>query len=457
MAFPIPISLTFSRIDWRWVRETQDEMRKAFALSRKAWPFPSNWKPLVDFGSVMKQFNVSAKVNSTLVQEALNLWLFCAPQYEECACYGTIRWGIEGRWTYIYPASALVANRVRCQPGRLSAGPELPDVSPGDDSKHCECQVNTASSFFNCINAWSLSRFERKKMQLDEAANCNKFTEDMTTQGRLTWQGVDGICDPNSTMPRGAKSLPYKRMTQAMKSYIAGGFSSNYFRLFQDGWLKRAFVSYFGGPLEGKEAQLTELLIESVHRFSVYPIIVFHVGMATPLHWSPRIFPRLVLLSITELPLTTGYSSTLLLAAVISHVETGIFLNYNALVFPGIDELFKAAEREITREYPYPIMPAHFLNKGRDDGGAFWTHVCTPGACARQSMRWSQFGLVWSLHALPFLASTLRGLLRDETYQAKAPYEPLRVRKLHDIESVMNVALWRVKARKQRLSKHGDL
>lgn len=50
------------------------------------------------------------------------------------------------------------------------------------------------------------------------------------------------------------------------------------------GWLRRAFVSYFAGPVEGSESEAMEILIDSVHRFSVYPIVVLHGGIATPLH-----------------------------------------------------------------------------------------------------------------------------------------------------------------------------
>ena len=42
-------------------------------------------------------------------------------------------------------------------------------------------------------------------------------------------------------------------------------------------------MSYFAGPLEGSDSEAMEILIESVHRFSVYPIVVLHGGIATPL------------------------------------------------------------------------------------------------------------------------------------------------------------------------------
>lgn len=437
-------------IDQSWVEENRNQLHSAFALSRTSWPFPKNFKPDLDFESALiASLNISA--NSSV--ESTNLWIFCAGQYGECACYGNIRWGASGRWVYVHAASSTVANRIACQVGKKGGGPDLTDVSPGDDSKHCECQVNTASYFFRCINVLALPADQRKRLQLYEGSSCNIFAEDKSLAGRKIWKtGVKGICNStNNEKPAGVRTLSSKKLISAMKTYVFSTFAGNYKRLYgSTGWLKRAFVSYFSGPLEGGESQSMELLIESVHRFSVYPIIVLHSGMATPLHWDPQVFPRLVLLSIAELPLSIGHSTTLLLAAVVSHVETGILLNHNAMVFPGIDHLFQATEKEIHARYPYPIMPVHFMDKKASDGGSYWGHVESEGS-SRQSMRWSQFGLFWTTDALPFLAELLRGLLRDETYEASPPYEAIKMRSLHDIEAAMNVALWRNGATKQSL------
>ena len=444
-----PIRQSRRTLDLSWVHENQDQLHAAFDLSRTSWPFPENFKPDLDFeGLLVSGLNISESGNGT---NGTMLWIFCSGQYDECACYGKIRWGIPLRWMHIHATSSTVANRVACQIGKKAGGPDLPDVSPGDDTKHCECQVNTASYFFRCINVLALPKEQRKKLHLEEGSSCNMFAEDMSVAGRHAWKGVAGICNSSwNERPSGKDKLPAKKMIAAMKTYVFSSFESNYKRLYVDGWLKRAFVSYFSGPLEGLQSQAIELLIESIHRFSVYPIVVLHSGMATPLHWNPHIFPRLVLLSVGELPLYIGHSTTLLLAAVVSHVQTGILLNYNALVFPGIDRLFQATESEIHSGYPYPIMPVHFMDKKASDGGTFWGHVEGPHS-SRQSMRWSQFGLFWTTEALPFLGALLRGLLRDEFYDAEPPYEGIKVRNLHDIEAAMNVALWKAGATKQSL------
>ena len=68
-------------------------------------------------------------------------------------------------------------------------------------------------------------------------------------------------------------------------------------------------------------------------------------------------------------------------------------------------------------------------------------------------MRWNHLGvLCWARSALPFLAAVLRSLLRDETYEVnsvRSQRVPLRVRRTGDLETLMNVALWKAGAYKQ--------
>ena len=142
-------------INFTWILETQSSKATAFLLSKGFWPLPEDWQPKMDFErhalsfNGMPQFvdsNASSGMNLTNAStepKPSTLWISCAEQYEECAGYGKIRWGIEGRWTYIPPSSAETANRIRCEIGKQKDIPELIDLNPGDASKHCECQVWT--------------------------------------------------------------------------------------------------------------------------------------------------------------------------------------------------------------------------------------------------------------------------------------------------------------------------
>ena len=133
--------------DLTWVSESQSQKALAFQFSRKSWPFPEEWKPNIEF---QEFFMNDTDTDQTPLATSL-LWVFCSGQYRECACYGKIRWGTDQNWVYIRPSIPSVALRIKCQIGKQPGVPELVDMKPGDDSKHCECQVNTSTKFFKSI------------------------------------------------------------------------------------------------------------------------------------------------------------------------------------------------------------------------------------------------------------------------------------------------------------------
>ena len=65
-------------------------------------------------------------------------WRFCASQWQECRCHGTVRWGNEGQWHEVKPRPGESSVTVSCSVA------QLPDVAPGDDGKHCQCSGSVA-------------------------------------------------------------------------------------------------------------------------------------------------------------------------------------------------------------------------------------------------------------------------------------------------------------------------
>jgi len=446
--------------------ERQKRITFASNKSRTAWPLPKNYKPqvnvqiLVDraFGGGSTslppgQASGGQAEDGEKKPAGRNLWLWCAGQYEECACYGKIRWGNNGQWQVLDPPSADVSNRVLCQLGKQVGYPTLKDVRPGDDRKHCECQVNTETPFFESINIQALPTAERVLITGRDHSSCPSFQADQSVMGQHIWEGIEGICDADWHSLRhekaGSKTLSHGLMARLMRTGIDARFTKNYKRFFKNGWMNRGFVSFFSGSLEGSQAQTMEALIDSVHRFSVYPIVVLHAGLATPIHWRAEVYPRLVLLSMYDLPSELGYSMTILLAAVASRVKCGLMVTYNSLVIPGVDAIFSNTEAEINKDYRFPLMPVHFLDRKPSDGGSMWSHFCRDDDCQLQTMRWNQMGLSWTHWALPLLGKTLRQLFRDETLSGKPGYKDLPIRSLPDAEALLNVALWEAGAYKQ--------
>lgn len=126
-----------------WIPESYAARNAAFGESRMAWPYPEDWQPTMDFERhVLRGLSgLNGSVANHSSSESRSIWIACANQYEDCACYGKIRWGIEGRWTHIPPSNPYTSNRIHCEIGKQEGVPELIDVDPGNEGKHCECQV----------------------------------------------------------------------------------------------------------------------------------------------------------------------------------------------------------------------------------------------------------------------------------------------------------------------------
>jgi len=56
----------------------------------------------------------------------------------------------------------------------------------------------------------------------------------------------------------------------------------------------------------------------------------------------------------------------------LAKIKVGVQLDADQFVAPGVDNMFASTAREITKEYPRIIMPAHFLDRAPRDGGAWW-------------------------------------------------------------------------------------
>jgi len=163
-----------------------------------------------------------------------------------------------------------------------------------------------------------------------------------------------------------------------MMSWVDSKFATSRDRLYRDGegtgWLPRGFLTYFAGPPDGKHAMMTETLVESVHEFSAAPIVVVHFGMHAPASWTPARFPRLVLLHAAPLPSARkrSFNFNKMRAMIFARIRTGVQLDADEFVAPGVDALFQRVEDEITAEYPFPILPVHFANRSPADQGKYW-------------------------------------------------------------------------------------
>jgi len=245
---------------------------------------------------------------------------------------------------------------------------------------------------------------------------------------------------------------------QLAQFYVDPKFASSHGRLADsNGWINKAALSYVGlDSAEDKIAKEMDLLIQSVHHFSDLPIVVANFGDMVPSAWTPERFPRLVLMHARSAQGITGESFNFnkLTSMLFTKVKTGVVLDADQWANYGLDYLLDRAAEETTAEYPYPIMPVHWMSRdpessdmqGDDAWPPEYAYQLYNLEAPKRTMRWGHAHPTWTHHALPFLAEwTSYALAPGRT---KAPGWLTEQRPLED-EDLLNVALWAKKATKQ--------
>lgn len=383
-------------------------------------------------------------------------WVFCAAQWQDCTCQGNVRWGNKEKWLIIKPKKAGELQTVKCSVQVLE------DVLPGDDGKHCDCEVIPGSSFHRGLNPMWLEDQEAEEMGAPLVASCDLWREDSESPwGQKQWMATEAFCSEDwDGEEAGERKMSLSTMQKLMEARVDPHFREAYRKNFAEsgamkGWTKRAFLNYFAGPPAGKHAKMTEELIRSVHMFSEELIIVVNFGMTSSVKLTPKRFPRLILLHGRPMhtDLKRSFNFNKLRAFLFSRALAGVGLDSDQFVAPGVDRLFEMTEREITEKYPLPIMPVHFLDRGPKDLGIWWSRYCPNDVCSLQTLRWGHAHPTWTYWALPFIGRWLRRNFRDETLpkvtsgKVKAP--ALRVVEIPEDEDLLNVGLWEEKATKQ--------
>jgi len=247
-------------------------------------------------------------------------------------------------------------------------------------------------------------------------------------------------------MANAVKQLCSGNRSRLMEAWVEPEFQGNFNALYNSsGWIDEAFVSYFDGNAHATFRDMMELLIESVHTYSTRPIIIFNFG-PTPgsiKRWTPKKFPRL--LCMWARPMTPGVSFNFnkFRAMILAQVRTGVELDADQFVFKGVDALFSSTRQEGGPEYPYPILPVHWMSRdpGGYDGYPKYSFKCPK--CPVRTMRWGHAHPTWTMYALPFLGSLLAGELDNPRHVLKTKVI------VPEDEDALNVGLWSVNAHKQ--------
>jgi len=399
-----------------------------------------------------------------------SFWMLCANQRGTCNCPGTIRWGrggVGGKWKE-YPETT---------PGKMQtlkcSVEVLPDILPGDDAKHCECEMKVGSDMYKKItNPGVLPSSAGADHSPLLVSSCDM----VMGKSDLDWDralrtAVEPFCSTTWPEPpdaaSGDRALTMAEMQQSVLAWVDEEFVDARDRMYgDDGWLPRGFITYYAGPVDGKHAKMIEQLVISVHEFSQEPIVVVHFGTNTPTTWTSERFPRMIILHIGQLPPDAGRSLNFnkMRAMIIAKIKVGVQLDADQFVAPGVDALFDRTAAEVTKDYAFPILPSHFADRGPKDLGKYWDRYC-PGdpedktrTCPWQTTRWSHAHPTWTYWALPFLGRWLRMNLRDETLPKivrdsttgiMGEMSELRITDVPEDEDLLNIGTWEEGGTKQ--------
>jgi len=292
---------------------------------------------------------------------------------------------------------------------------------------------------------------EARLMLTPEAARAERA--EMVNVRRMSGLPVHSPC--NVTAPRSpeekilaeaVKDVCTSGPRHMMEAWIAPGWEENYKRIYEkSNWVQEAFVNYLAAKPESRYAWEAGELILSVHNFSTRPIVLIdYRGEELPPSWTPANFPRLVVLQAHALKPGISFNFNKLRAMMLAQVRTGIQLDADQFVYRGIDNMFKRTAEEVTQEYPYPILPVHWMSRDPNEGKhAYDMYDFRCPRCPKRTLRWSHAHPTWTYLALPFIGQLLADQVDD-----KDEIFGYHVRVGEDEDS-FNVGLWAVGAWKQ--------
>eukprot|EP00039_Didymoeca_costata_P017607 m.326602 g.326602 ORF g.326602 m.326602 type:complete len:727 (-) comp16560_c0_seq7:253-2433(-) len=234
-------------------------------------------------------------------------------------------------------------------------------------------------------------------------------------------------------------------------------------------WMDRIYVTYFKGSPSGMaHSMMVSNLIRSVHLFSKEYILVFVVGQPTlSVDWDPEVFPRLIIIHANPLE-TMNHGDKVSFnfnkfRSMLLRIRSGVQLDADMINGPNCDLLFKATEKYITADYPYPIMPVHWMTRFKSADGYSTYAVQYPGDNPENKenwpprLRWAHCHPTWTFYALPFVADALVCKLSYQEWK-KIPRviegighvpEPNPQSYMSEDEDLLNILLWRYKATRQ--------
>jgi hypothetical protein len=256
------------------------------------------------------------------------------------------------------------------------------------------------------------------------------------------------------------EDTPDANLNKAVRTFCAAGlsdmvelkvdtrFRDNYERFKdEDGWIPKALLTYMGlkAPRDKIGAE-EDLLVQSIHRFSKYPVVLVNYGTHVPKHMRPDRFPNLVLMHAHEsaTDLGKGFNLNKLNSMMFAKIKGGLVVDADQWISSGVDIMIDRAFDETTKDYPYSIMPVHFMSRDPDDSSMktmppAYTFRPKSANFPKQTMHWGHAHPTWTHYALPWIAKWTSYVLAPEKTSAPSW---LKEEGFVSDEPLMNFAIW---------------
>ncbi|CAJ1365428.1 unnamed protein product [Effrenium voratum] len=343
-------------------------------------------------------------------------WRFCVQEGELCHCDGLVRYGDFSKDEWVERKE--IKNPVLCHFGQFGLTPEQ-DLSPGH-VKYCQCQpkakhcpANQPYRAENCpegvetpCRAGCATRMSRAHWQLVGSSRgklCERFEPN-----DLLWS-----CDARRTLKpqKGHKHAEAEELLERattklcedglllpeMEVWLECDFLSQFLQWTTPAspWLEEAFVTYVGGKKDGSYEWQATNLIRSIDLFSSRPLVVVIFGseFVPPLSWQN--LRHVICFRMRHISRGVSFNFNKIRSILAARVLTGIQLDTDQVIFKGMDQVFAGTKRESHAQYPWPILPVHWMSRDETPGNPY-AHYAFKGWDGPQSMRWNHAHPTWT-------------------------------------------------------------
>eukprot|EP00039_Didymoeca_costata_P004307 m.72583 g.72583 ORF g.72583 m.72583 type:complete len:682 (-) comp12336_c0_seq1:18-2063(-) len=398
-----------------------------------------------------------------------DFFIQCGVEHTTCDLAEHQRCAKDGKFSVIYGADDGVRVKEKTYPETqrtMSCGnKEFGDPAPGS-GKTCKIRCSNGAGQ-EVIRASSCPTTPGVKVTWAEINLCDRATINPNSEEEDTFQDAIRYFCKHEHYRKGMKVWLNCRFQNAFARAIgkdSGALTSDDLT----SWMDRAWVTYFKGDPNGlRHSMMVTNLLRTCQFFSDFPVIVYVVGEENLCpDWDPVVFPNLILFHadpITEMlepdakKVSFNFNK---FRAMLLRLRTGVQLDADMIIAPFADKLFAATEREVNKEYPFPIMPVHWMTRYKQEGKVVDSYpnyaVKYPGDGKNdpqfaQRVRWAHCHPTWTFHALPFLADVLLAKLSYDNWKdfdrvvGRFGFTPEATPRffMNEDEDLLNVLLWR--------------